>query len=97
MQSFMAAQQLEASQHPSEWLTMLKALLPEVDVAVIENIASHIKVVEGLGREYHCNIIPLIQKRHSLQKESLTSHLHIVNNYLFSQEGILVSSGNVRQ
>lgn len=46
-----------------------------MDVAVIEDVAVNIQVVEGLGREDHGYIIAIVQQRHGFEKEGLTSHL----------------------
>ena len=47
----------------AESVVAVLRVLPEVDVAVVEDVCGHIDVVEGLGREHHAHIITC--SRHS--------------------------------
>ena len=50
-------------------------VLPEVDVAVVENVCMQIHVVEALGTEHHGDIVSAIQQRNCLEEEILLCHL----------------------
>lgn len=36
-------------------------ILPELNVAVIEDVSAWVQVVKGLGREHHANIVPRVK------------------------------------
>ena len=44
-------------------------VLPEVDVAMVEDVGTHVDIVEALGREHHAYIIARIKQRNHLDEE----------------------------
>ena len=44
-------------------------VLPEVDVAMVEDVGTHVDIVEALGRKHHAYIIASIKQRNHLDEE----------------------------
>ena len=50
-------------------------ILPELHIGVVEHVAAHVDVVEGLGAQNHAHIISSIEQRHHLEEEVRVGHL----------------------
>lgn len=44
-------------------------ILPEIDVAMVEDVGTNIDVVEALGRQHHANVISSIKQGNHLCKK----------------------------
>ena len=50
-------------------------ILPELDVAVVEDVRAGVQVVEGLRRQHHAHIVARVKQRQRLQEEVRVGHL----------------------
>ena len=56
-------------------------VLPEMNIAMIEDICCTIQIMEALRRQHHAHISASIKERHCSQKEVLSCHLQRLNMY----------------
>ncbi len=59
----------------AEGVVAVLGVLPELDVAVVEDVRTGVQVVEGLGRQHHAHIVARVKQRQHLQEEVRVGHL----------------------